>query len=205
MANTLSPADWLALDIRSGPGRSMRAPVFRAAGIKRGNPWRPVVLDLTAGYGTDAWLLAAAGCHVFAVERHPEVFEALRAAHEIAARTEPDAIARLRLIHADAHDVLHDPNAFDLPAIDTVMIDPMYPQVRKAMEKKPMRDLRGVVGDDADADPLLDPACRLARRRVAVKRPRPAPPLADRSPDLDYEGKGFRYDVYTSKLPHSEA
>jgi len=198
-ADTLPPADWLKTDVRSGPGRSLRAPLLKAVGIKRGEPFRPVVLDATAGYGADAWLLAAAGCTVIAVERHPAVFAALSESRRRALEAQADVAERIALRQADALKLLSDPEAHGLPGIDCVLIDPMYPGGRKTLEKKSMRLLRTWVGDDPDADALLAPALRITRRRVAVKRPRKAAPLDHREADLTYEGRGFRFDVYLAR------
>jgi len=54
-----------------------------------------------------------------------------------------------------------------------------------------------LVGPDSDADTLLAPALRLAVRRVVVKRPRIAPVLAARQPNLSLTGKSSRFDLYT--------
>jgi 16S rRNA (guanine1516-N2)-methyltransferase len=42
-----------------------------------------------------------------------------------------------------------------------------------------MRVFQSLVGPDLDADGLLEPARQLATKRVVVKRPDYAPPLAD--------------------------
>jgi 16S rRNA (guanine1516-N2)-methyltransferase len=59
-----------------------------------------------------------------------------------------------------------------------------------------MQAFQQVVGADADADALLAPARRLARERVAVKRPRHAPWLAGEKPSFSLEGDSVRYDCY---------
>lgn len=83
-------------------------------------------------------------------------------------------------------------------APDVVYLDPMFPHGRKAAERKPMRVLRRLVGDDTDADELLHWALRVARRRVVVKRPSLADPLADVKPTTRHKGKAARYDVYVT-------
>jgi len=52
------------------------------------------------------------------------------------------------------------------------------------------------VGADYDADELLAPALAVAKKRVVVKRPRHAQPLAQQKPSLVYEGESSRFDVY---------
>lgn len=81
-----------------------------------------------------------------------------------------------------------------------VYLDPMFPHNDKsALVKKEMRAFRPVVGDDLDADQLLDAALAIAENRVVVKRPRKAPFLADRKPSLQFQGKSSRYDIYPLK------
>ncbi len=191
--------DLLKLDVTSGAGRSLRTPLRQAVGIKRGEPYRPRVLDATAGLGEDTWLLAAVGCEVTAVERHPVVHALLEDGLRRAAGVSPEVAASITLMHADASAVLSDAKE-TAAGYDVVLIDPMFPGGggRKAVERKPMRVLRRLVGDDADAGDLLTPALAAARRRVVVKRPRYAPPLAGRPPTVSRPGKGFRFDVYST-------
>ena len=42
----------------------------------------------------------------------------------------------------------------------------------------------------------MDAALRIATKRVVVKRPDYAPPLADRKPTMQIKGKKHRFDVY---------
>ncbi|MFH0912032.1 MAG: class I SAM-dependent methyltransferase [Planctomycetota bacterium] len=175
----------------------LRQPLARAAGFKKGG--RPLaVLDATAGFGRDAFALASLGARVTAIERNPAVFALTRDGFERAAAHPSIASvmeARLRLVHADAREVLlHLPEA-DRP--DAVYIDPMYPAPRKrsALPGREIRLLRRLVGGDADAAALLAAAQKAARERVAVKRPPSAPPLGGK-PSLQFTGKLARYDVY---------
>ncbi|ECD6380144.1 16S rRNA (guanine(1516)-N(2))-methyltransferase, partial [Salmonella enterica subsp. enterica serovar Oranienburg] len=49
---------------------------------------------------------------------------------------------------------------------------------------------------DLDADGLLEPARQLATKRVVVKRPDYAPPLADVATPNAIVTKGHRFDIY---------
>lgn len=183
------------IDITSGPGRSLRQPLLRAVGLRRGEAWRPRVLDLTAGFGEDAYLLAGMGCDVTAVERNPLMAALLRDAVE-RATADDDALAeRLRVVRGEARAVL---GAWRGERAEVVYLDPMFPGGRRAMERKPMRVARWLVGDDADADDLLGVALHHAMRRVVVKRPTHAPVLAGVEPVTSHRGKAVRYDVYTA-------
>ncbi|MEX0655392.1 MAG: class I SAM-dependent methyltransferase [Phycisphaeraceae bacterium] len=181
------------LDTRTGPGRSLKQPLLKAAGLRKGEP-RPSVLDATAGLGEDAWLLASAGCTVMAVERSAVVAALLRDAIVRAAAREPEAAGRLRVVHGESAAVLREMAAGDRP--DVVYVDPMFPIGRKAAERKPMRIVRWLVGDDADAAALLAAALATAKRRVVVKRPSKAAMLGGREPTHSHHGKSVRYDVY---------
>jgi len=56
-----------------------------------------------------------------------------------------------------------------------------------------MRIIQSLVGEDLDADSLLEPA--LAKYRVVVKRPSYAPPLANKKPSMSIKMKKNRFDV----------
>ena len=237
-------ADLLALDIASGPGQSLRQPLAKAVGIRKGQP-RPHVLDATGGLGEDAWLLAAWGCTVVICERHPVVAALLADALRRAAAVKPVIARRIELITTDARqhlarlntregeqgrgmrderrgvnqtrqptadsrppdslppDTRHPtpdtryPTPHTPPPPDVIYLDPMFPadSDRSALERKPMRILRRLVGDDGDARTLFDLARPLAARRVVVKRPAHAPPLAP-SPLTAHHAKAHRFDVY---------
>ncbi|MHC4697227.1 MAG: class I SAM-dependent methyltransferase [Planctomycetota bacterium] len=169
--------------------------IARAVGLRGG---AVTVLDATAGFGRDAFLLAHLGCRVVAVERSAVVGALLRDGLARAAaetRYELDTIAkRIRLVIADSRSVLREMPDADAP--DVVYLDPMYPSRKKsALAKKEMRICRMLVGDDPDALDLLEVARGVARQRVVVKRQRHAPPLAP-GRAIEYLGRTVRYDVY---------
>ena len=105
--------------------------------------------------------------------------------------------ARLRLVVAEATTWLDSLPAEDRP--DVIYLDPMFPARNKAaLVKKEMQLLQALIGPEPDAEALLDTARRTARRRVVVKRPVHAPPLAP-GPDLVHGGKTMRFDVYLGR------
>jgi 16S rRNA (guanine1516-N2)-methyltransferase len=198
-----------SIDVKSPAGRSLRQPLARALGIRRRADPPPVVIDATAGWGEDSWLMAALGCPVLAVERNRVVATLLRDGLFRAGAAAPDMLQRIHVVNTDARDLLrrlarrtdlHDlpPSVEPFTHPDVVYIDPMFPAPpggRKAAERKPMAVLRRLVGGDDDAAELLEWALRVARRRVVVKRPLRAQPLADNVVS-SHEGKGMRYDVH---------
>lgn len=195
------------IDTTTGPGRSLRQPLLRAVGLRKGDPYRPRVLDATAGLGEDAWLLASMGCVVWAVERHVIVAAMLRDAVERAGRDRPEVGARLHVVDDDSASLLERIAAGDFSAggvdrlepPEVVYLDPMFPPGRKTKERKPMRLLRWLAGGDLDAEALLPLARRAARRRVVVKRAPRAEPLGGEAPVTTHRGRGVRYDVYPAE------
>ena len=183
--------DFTRIDVTSRGGRDRRQPIARAVGIKRGKPV-PTVVDATAGYGEDSWLLASLGCRVVAIERHPLVAALLEDGLRRARQQAAEIADRISLVSGEATEVL----AGIRPPPEVIYLDPMFPPRRgSALEAKAMRLLRRLVGDDDDAARLLDRALETATRRVVVKRPLRADPLRG-TPTAAHRGKSLRYDVY---------
>ncbi len=181
--------------LRQGIGRGER--LAKAIGLARATQ-PPRVLDATAGLGRDSVIAAALGCAVTACERSPVVAWLLRDGLERAAEAGPELAAivgRITLRAADARDVLAGLDEADRP--DVVIVDPMFPDRRKAaLVKKEMQLLHRLIGAEPDVASLLDAALAAARSRVVVKRPGDAPPVEGRRPDLVVPGRTARYDVY---------
>ncbi|WP_417579549.1 class I SAM-dependent methyltransferase [Nitrincola sp.] len=175
--------------------------IAKACGLAKGI--RPSVADVTAGLGRDAFVLASLGCQVQLVERSALVHLLLedglvRAAEHYELK---EIISRMALVHADALDWLQQQASLsESMRPQVVYLDPMFPHRDKtALVKKEMLLFRDLVGDDADADGLLEAALAVAQCRVVVKRPRKAPCLLQREPAFRLEGKSSRYDVYSLK------
>lgn len=170
----------------------------KAVGIK--TTLRPSVLDATAGYGKDAYLLASQGCRVELFERDPFVFALLQdgLARGLASQQETVVAAcqRLSLVNQDFIESSID-TLGGVGSVDVVYLDPMFPESKKsARVKKDMYALQELLGAATDADALWGQACKLARRRVVVKRSKSAPTLGNRAPDIQYKGSSSRFDVY---------
>ena len=169
--------------------------IAKAVGVK-GN-YLPTVVDATAGLGRDAFVLASIGCQVTMFERHP-VVAALLADGLDCAYQDPTIgqllQKQLRLIYNSS---LHGLSLYqDKP--DVVYLDPMFPhRPKSALVKKEMRIFQQLVGNDLDAEELLEPARRLAKKRVVVKRPDYAPFLANQKPTAEIKTKNHRFDIYT--------
>ena len=168
--------------------------VAKAVGIK-GNKLLTVI-DATAGLGRDAFVLAAIGCQVRLVERHPVVHLLLQDGLNRAYQDEEIGEMLQQNLHLLKVRHIHE-LASETDCADVVYLDPMYPHKQKsALVKKEMRVFQHLVGADLDADELLTPALRLARKRVVVKRPDYAEFLAKKQPHFCRETKNHRFDIY---------
>jgi len=182
---------------RFGGGRGQALP--KAVGMKKGQT--PTIVDATAGLGGDAFLLASLGAEVTLIERSPEMHRllqeglkrALEAGGEVA-----EVIGRMTLLFGDAKDVL----ASLKPKPDVVLVDPMHPPRKKsALVKSEMRQIRQIVGTDVDAADLMKVALVTAQKRVVLKWPRLADPIASIGPcSHQIIGKSTRYDVFMVDL-----
>jgi len=155
------------------------------------------VLDLTAGLARDAALMAAAGYPVSMVERQP-VLHALIA--DALARAQGQGAAALLTLLDNG-----DAEALPLPAgpWHAVYLDPMFPaRGKSAAVKQDLQWLQQLCPypDDDEERRLLDVALAVPARKVVIKRPRRAPPLAGRAPHHVLEGKTVRFDVHNGMI-----
>lgn len=160
------------------------------------------ILDATAGLGQDAFVLAALGCQLTLVERHPVIHALLQDGLDRATLNADCAgtIARMRLLVGSSIDFLEktEPDEPDRGLADVIYLDPMFPhQDKTALVKKEMQVFRHLVGQDEDTAQLLKAALNTARYRVVVKRPRKAPAIDGPEPTTRLEGKSSRYDIYS--------
>ncbi len=184
--------------LRGGSAEARGMPVVRAMGSARR------VVDATAGLLGDAFLLAAAGLEVTALERSPVVH--LLAQDGLRRASADPALSaliggRITLVHADARRWLEErAAATEAPgAPDAVLIDPMFPPKKRAsaLPRKEMMALRALVGSDDDAAELLAAARVAALDRVVLKRGDDAAALA--APEWSIEGTTVRFDLWKGK------
>lgn len=164
--------------------------LIKACGIK--GDYRPTIVDVTAGLGRDAFILASAKCRVILCEAHPVIAALLQ-----------DGLKRLlskkaldmQLLIGDARVLLPSiPEAFDI-----VYLDPMFPPRNKtALVKKDMQILQHLTHDlPYDNENLFQVALQYAKKRVVVKRPDYAAPLTKEKVSFSIHTKHHRFDVYT--------
>lgn len=179
---------------RKSHGGGRGEPIVKAIGMKGSTDYQ--VIDATPGLGRDAFVLASAGCWVTLIERSAVVAALLDDGLRRLSEANPTLADRFRLIHGNSAEVMQ---YWDLHEVDAVYLDPMFPHRKKsAMVKKEMRLFQHLLGDDPDADALLTPARHVAQKRVVVKRPNAAQPLAQSKPTMAITSKKHRFDVYVS-------
>lgn len=176
-----------------GGGRGQ--PLAKAIGLKKGAT--PTIIDATAGFARDAFVLANLGCPITLIERNPLIATLIEDALN---RAQDDGevgevLNRMTLINDDAVTYLNSLNEQQRPEV--IYMDPMYPSREKsALVKKDMRLLHQLAGPDTDSEQLLTTARKTALKRVVVKRPKSAPFVGEQKPATSIESKNTRYDIY---------
>ena len=179
--------------------------IAKAVGVS--GKFVPNILDLTAGLGSDGFVLASLGCQIKLLERNPVVHllleDGLRRAKDAGIEDAElnSIIQRMDLIKINSSLYLDSLAISDYP--DVIYMDPMFPPRRKSAQvKKEMQALHQIVGEDEDAAAVLEKALDKAIYRVVVKRPAHAEYLGMIKPSYSLQGKSTRYDIFTNqKLP----
>jgi 16S rRNA (guanine1516-N2)-methyltransferase len=190
------PREKLSIDFRTSVFKNRlktsgkNQPLTKALGIPKGII---SVLDLTAGLGSDAFVLAHVGATVVAIERDLVLFcmltEALSYARED--ETLQAAAHRLDFVYGESVEYMKAHHEFE-----SIYYDPMYPETdSSALPKKEMQILDKLVGVDGDQEAVLSAAYECAKNRVVIKRPRVAPFLM-KKPTQSFESPTTRYDMY---------
>jgi len=175
-------------------------PIAKAVGAHKKLPLH--IIDLTAGLGRDAMVLAMIGCHVTLFERHPVIAVLLQDALQ---RAESDyRLATVIEQNIDFHQadalpwLLANITQLERPV---VYYDPMFPKREKSsLVKKEMQMFQHLVGDDEDVAETFAALMQLEVSRIVVKRPRLAPLVSAGAPSHQIISKTTRWDIY---LPSS--
>ncbi|WP_131776038.1 class I SAM-dependent methyltransferase [Legionella impletisoli] len=151
------------------------------------------ILDVTAGWGKDAAILAGFGANVLMIERNPIMAALLE--DGLRRLDEASTLRSLLSLHnGDAKTYLKALSKCDYP--DLIYMDPMHPTRQKsALVKKEMQILQQLLGADEDALELLEISLKKTKGRVVLKWPQRSEPL--KQPHISYTGKTVRFDVYT--------
>jgi len=168
------------------------------------------VLDLTAGLGKDAFVLASQGCEVTLVEKNPVVFlllqDGLNRAREFARVQDSELqeiMSRMDLVRSDGIDYLRNQQILKQ---QVVYLDPMFPERQKsASVKKDMVMLQSLLEKpemsdvESENEALFEAVKQINPHRIVVKRPKLAPCLGGTQPALQFKGSSGRFDVYPYK------
>ena len=154
------------------------------------------VLDLTAGWGIDGFILARHGQRVTLLECNPLVHAVVGYAIEQLALDPAGAIVarRMSLELSDAGDFLRGLRADH--DYDCIYLDPMFAAHKSgAKPAGEMQILQALTGN-SNIESCLELALERARKRVVVKRAAKAPRLSALKPDLVQRAKTIRFDIY---------
>ncbi len=153
------------------------------------------VLDLTAGWGVDAYLLARHGQTVTMLEQS-ELVSAIVDWSLQRLTEDPQAgecAQRLAIEHADALDYLERLGG---RAFDCIYLDPMFAAHKSGAKPAKEMQILQTLTDNADIEACFELALEQAQKRVVVKRAAKAPALNGIEPDLAQRAKTIRFDVY---------
>jgi 16S rRNA (guanine1516-N2)-methyltransferase len=144
------------------------------------------IMDCTAGFGKDSYLLSLTGSKVTAYENNPLMYALLKDGLK---RAEIDNIL-LRKIDAQRD--------LKTTECEVIYIDPMYPANKKsAKNNKHMAFLQAFVGHQADiAEQLFLQAKQSNAKKIVIKRPVKAAYVLNQKPTSQIIGKAARFDIY---------
>lgn len=163
-----------------------------------GNRQRSVrkVLDLTAGWGADAFTLARHGRQMHLLEQNALLCAVLEYSRNCLYRNGDrtrETAARMTVECRESSDYLRQSNDEEF---DCIFLDPMFPPRKSgALPGRDMQILQILTGN-SDIGRCFELALERARNRVVVKRPARAPGLGEGRPDMVYREKSVRFDVY---------
>ena len=156
---------------------------------------KPYIVDATAGWGRDSYLLASLGYSVTLLEKSPILAVLIKDALSRLTLSNPVLAQQMTFVQTDALDWLPHTKP------DIVYLDPMFPQRKKsASVKKEMVILQELLLNDGNLQDLLAVALACAKQRVVVKRPRLAQTIGgQRLPHFSLTGKSCRFDIYLTR------
>ena len=148
------------------------------------------ILDATAGFGKDSYLLSLAGNQVHAYESNPIMHALLKDGLRRISNAETSTY--IQLLHKNSKKELI------ITECDVIYLDPMYPDSKKsAKNNKEMSFLQDFVGhQNQEAEKLLGQALKSQAKKVILKRPLKAPFCLNKKPTSQIKGKAVRFDIY---------
>ncbi len=167
--------------------------IARACGIKKNN--KPTLIDATAGFASDAIVLARSGCKTLLLEQSAIVSALVEDALQ---RLQAHESLNLTLINCNAINYLKNLTFNHYP--DVIYLDPMFStQGRTALAKKAMQILQSL-SINKDDEKLFQISLQRAKKRVVVKRPLKGEKITNKAPDFALKGKMIRFDIYLTNV-----
>ena len=154
------------------------------------------ILDLTAGWGVDAFILARHGLQVTLLE-HNALVHAILAQSLAQLAQAPGGMAsaqRLKLEQADARSYLQA--ASSAHRFDCIYLDPMFEAHKSGAKPAKEMQILQMLTANQDIESCFQLALSRARKRVVVKRGAKVATLANSKPDLVQRAKTIRFDIY---------
>lgn len=144
------------------------------------------IMDCTAGFGKDSYLMSLTGSEIIAYESNSLMYALLK-----------DGLNRAEIstISLRKKDALREIKTTDCQVI---YIDPMYPATKKsAKNNKHMMFLQNFVGHQSQmAEELFTQAIQSNAKKIVIKRPVKAGYVQDKKPTSQIIGKAARFDIY---------
>jgi 16S rRNA (guanine1516-N2)-methyltransferase len=154
------------------------------------------VLDITAGWGVDSYMLARHGQEITMLENNPLVYAIVAYSLELLAAEAETGItaSRMSIENTDANRYLH--GLTNDHEYDCIYLDPMFRAHKSGAKPAKEMQILQAITVNADIDACFEMALLKAGKRVVVKRAAKAPPLGQQKPDLVYRAKSIRFDIY---------
>jgi len=184
------------LDFAKFKNLSKIQPLAKAIGCKSYKKIK--VLDLTAGWGKDAFLLAGLSYKVTAIESNPIVFAFLNRALNKHVKAMPS----LKFVLDDSLNYLKNIKQEERP--DVIYIDPMFGDVKKSLSTKPLRILKQLAGETTSIEILFRASINKALDCIVVKRYKHHKSLSIGALMSTFSGRSVCYDVFAPHILKGE-
>lgn len=161
--------------------------IFKKKGAK--------ILDCTAGFGRDSFILAKYGFNVTMIEKSPITILLLKnGIRKIAQKFKIND--RLNLLYGDSYEFLRLSNEL----YDYIYIDFMFNKFKNSsLSSKNDEALKLITNDKENRVRLLDIAKDKCKYRVVVKNHKHLPSIDNINPDYQVKTKLLRYDIFLTK------
>lgn len=183
----------LSRTVRRVSGGGSRAELVVKACRIKGRTEGLLIIDATAGFGEDSFMLAAAGAEVMMYEREPLIAALLRDALCRASQIHvlADASRRMTLTEGDSIEAMRTLKT----AVDVIYLDPMFPKRRKSsLVKKKLQVIQMIEKPCENEALLLDAAKAAGPKKIVIKRPVRGAFMAGEKPTYSIHGKTVRFD-----------